>query len=330
MASDPAQLTGSRVSRTDLPTAEASTAWRGLRLAVRTNEKPQLRVELAPPQHLRIVQGSDTLLWAAIAARLRGVTWCRSGSWQPVIAPIAAQEARQRACLEGAAWWQSWSHWFVEHLEHSQSGPLSTGSWAIRPAAVSGADGQPRIAPSGVALDYVDHEPDVLSCVGTGGIDWFRSDEGLLPLIDLPTPDDGRVKAYRKRLREGEVTPVLTWWVSALACHVVLDGHFRLAAAMAEGVSPPLLTLTALRDPSHVTAGEVGQDWYEERRDHIYRTRGPGSRQAGAIERQVAAAQLRRQEQATTWGWPLPGGVPGWEQEVALRAPHWRGGKPGP
>ncbi|MYX98297.1 hypothetical protein GT045_26700 [Streptomyces sp. SID486] len=37
--------------------------------------------------------------------------------------------------------------------------------------------------------------------------------------------------------------PVLLWWASGLDCHLVLDGHARLAAAIAESLEPPLLQL---------------------------------------------------------------------------------------
>ncbi|MFF5725047.1 hypothetical protein [[Kitasatospora] papulosa] len=59
----------------------------------------------------------------------------------------------------------------------------------------------------------------------------------------MPGPGDSRVKAYRKQAREGTLPPVLMWWVSGLDCHLILDGHARLAAAIAESVEPPLLRL---------------------------------------------------------------------------------------
>jgi hypothetical protein len=59
----------------------------------------------------------------------------------------------------------------------------------------------------------------------------------------MPDPGDSRVKAYRKQIREGTLPPVLLWWVSGLDCHLILDGHARLAAAIAESVEPPLLQL---------------------------------------------------------------------------------------
>ncbi|MFE9446302.1 hypothetical protein ACFYO2_47135 [Streptomyces sp. NPDC006602] len=84
----------------------------------------------------------------------------------------------------------------------------------------------------------VDDHPD-------GYIDWFvhSSSWEVLPLRPMPDADDSRVKAFRKQAREGTLPPILLWWVSGLDCHLILDGHARLAAAIAESVEPPLLQL---------------------------------------------------------------------------------------
>lgn len=52
------------------------------------------------------------------------------------------------------------------------------------------------------------------------------------------------MKAYRRQYREGVLPPVLLWWVSGFNSPVVLDGHDRLTAALAEGGRPELLVLT--------------------------------------------------------------------------------------
>ncbi|MFJ4525927.1 hypothetical protein ACIP4Y_34195 [Streptomyces sp. NPDC088810] len=71
----------------------------------------------------------------------------------------------------------------------------------------------------------------------------------------MPDPGDGRVKAYRKQARDGTLPPVLLWWVSGLDCHLILDGHAQLAAAIAESVSPPLLHLHRTAPREDVAAG---------------------------------------------------------------------------
>jgi len=38
----------------------------------------------------------------------------------------------------------------------------------------------------------------------------------------------------------------LLWWISGLDCYVLMDGHDRLVAAVAEQVEPPMLALTSV------------------------------------------------------------------------------------
>ncbi|MFG2333996.1 hypothetical protein ACGFMM_30875 [Streptomyces sp. NPDC048604] len=100
-----------------------------------------------------------------------------------------------------------------------------------------------------------------------GYIDWFTHSGSweVLPLRPMPGPRDSRVKAYRKQAREGTLPPVLLWWVSGLDCHLVLDGHARLAAAIAEFIEPPLLQL-------HRTVPRDGLDARWRRAVAPYRT----------------------------------------------------------
>lgn len=301
----------------------AGTAWRGLLLDVRATDVPGLRVEAAPPHHLRVTQGRTPLLWAVVSADHCKVTWCRSGAWQPVVAPVRADQARRRSQLEDVEWWQSWAHWFVDRMESSSAGPLSNGTWALRPAALSGTKINYR-ASSHLSLETIGPDEGLVTQATEGELDWFRGDDALLPLHDLPSPDESRVKAYRKRVRDGSLTPVLSWWVSALDCHVVLDGHARLVAALAEEIEPPILALTAIREPAEVSPAATGESFYEERRDRIYAHGGAGTPHAAAIEQLVAEAQLRREEQAVTPGWPLSGGLTAWTNEVAQLAPNWQ------
>jgi hypothetical protein len=71
---------------------------------------------------------------------------------------------------------------------------------------------------------------------------------GVLPLRPLPTPDAPRVKTYRKHAREGTLAPVLLWWASFLDGWLLLDGHDRAAAALAEGMPPACVELVRVPD----------------------------------------------------------------------------------
>jgi hypothetical protein len=136
----------------------------------------------------------------------------------------------------------------------------------------------------------------------------------------MPDADDSRVKAYRKQAREGTLPPVLLWCVSGLDCHLILDGHARFAAAVAESVEPPLLQLhrTVPRDDL-ATRTEEAVGFYEDELARFAELRtihGPAVPDGAA----TAGPQLVRllhdlkTAEQPTWAWPLPGGEEQWRR----------------
>ena len=58
--------------------------------------------------------------------------------------------------------------------------------------------------------------------------------------------EDGRLKYWCKRARQNQLPPVLAYELLALSNRqLILDGHLRLAAALAEGQLPPLIVIQA-------------------------------------------------------------------------------------
>ncbi|MFG2111901.1 hypothetical protein ACGFRB_04560 [Streptomyces sp. NPDC048718] len=139
----------------------------------------------------------------------------------------------------------------------------------------------------------------------------------------MPAADDGRVKAYRKQARDGTLPPVLMWWVSGLDCGVILDGHARLAAAIAESVEPPLLQLIRTAPDDEVAEGTeraVGRYETEMARRAGLRVRhGDAVPDGAALLGPQLAHDLRELDTARrpSRAWPLEGG-----QERWLRIAH--------
>ncbi|GIJ79218.1 hypothetical protein SAMN05443287_102510 [Micromonospora phaseoli] len=52
----------------------------------------------------------------------------------------------------------------------------------------------------------------------------------------------------------------MLWWISGLDCYVVLDGHDRLVAAVAEAQEPPLLALSTVAGDRVAADTEVAVD----------------------------------------------------------------------
>ena len=69
-----------------------------------------------------------------------------------------------------------------------------------------------------------------------GSVQWLNWVPSGLKLITLHPVDPvaGRLKWWRKTAREGCLPPILLWFVASLDSYVVIDGHYRLQAAIDE------------------------------------------------------------------------------------------------
>ncbi|MDA5282188.1 hypothetical protein [Streptomyces sp. Isolate_45] len=284
--------------------------WVGLSLEVQDRHRPELSVLTAGPR-LLVSQLSRPVLLAVVEEPLRGVDFWRADGYRSFVPPLRADAGR---ALSGRP--DGWAHRFARHLGDSPGSPLHDGRWLLscesplqrgRHAATSHAEHWSSM--------LVEGHPD-------GYVDWFFHSVSweILPLRPMPGPGDSRVKAYRKQAREGTLPPVLLWWVSGLDCHLILDGHARLAAAIAESVEPPLLQLhrTVPRDDLAARVDDaVGAYEYElARHAELRAVHGPtvpdGAATAGPrLGRRLQ--DLKTVEQPT-WAWPLPGGEGEWRR----------------
>ncbi|MFE5208904.1 hypothetical protein [Streptomyces sp. NPDC056600] len=285
--------------------------WTGLALEAEGRPRPGLCL-FAGDGRMLLTQETRPVLLAAVSGDHCEVRFWRTDAYRSVLPPWRADTARD---LAGRP--DRWAHRFAEGLAATPGGPLHDGRWLLTPQGPPHWNRGSRPPTEYWGEMIVEGHPD-------GSVDWFsfHGDWTLLPLRPMPGEDDARVKAYRKQAREGVLPPVLLWWVSGLYCHVVLDGHARLAAALAESVDPPLLHLVRTAPGDEVVAGtRRAVEWYEAElaRFAALRVRhgdvvpdGAGS--AGP----VLARRLEELRTATrpTWAWPLPGGTEGWRRVV--------------
>ncbi|MFE3772627.1 hypothetical protein [Streptomyces sp. NPDC059122] len=310
---------------TSLPRAVRGVRWDGLALAVDGPDRPPLRWETAEGRRLLLRQGGRTVLLARQRVTHHGVHYARTGRYASPLPPLRAATARARRAAAGDdedAWAARWAHHFAAALRASPVGPLHEGDWRLSPGM------GPRAVDAYWAT-LARHDPD------RGHLTWFgygdpaEDQRDVLPLRPLAAPDAARVKAYRRQFREGVLPPVLLWAVSGLNAHVVLDGHDRLAAALAEGGRPRILRLG--RAPAGGPVPPGGPHLlraYEERAACLERARTAGdplapTRIATAGRRLDAELRALSDGFGLTRGWPLPGGAPAWEASARRHAPGW-------
>ncbi len=180
------------------------------------------------------------LLW------LRVNLWWDTLSWARDVQTIASPIEPIRADLVRAMgrhgpssppWWQAWARWFARALADSATSPLYEGTWWLVPDGV----------PAPMALSYVAPLSQPLCEPMLGRCGGARVHGGeLVPVRPLSDPDSSRVRAWSKLLREELAPPILAIWCSLTQCYLVLDGHDRLAASLAQDRPLAVLRLVAL------------------------------------------------------------------------------------
>jgi hypothetical protein len=216
-----------------------------------------------------------------------------------------------------------------EQLRDDRISPLHAGAWTLHdfawPAAASPGEGA-RL--SWLRADLVRYGSE-----GTATFDYESSISGsagvpLVPTHHLSEPDEPRVKAMRRLVREGVLPPVLLWSVTGFVGYVILDGHDRLVAAMAEDAMPSFVVISRtdragseLRDQADAARYEATMRQLDlaARRggdpDGIARARSGASREL--------ARRLETQGQDPTWSWPIDGGAPAWNKSASQVSAQW-------
>ncbi|MGW4569031.1 hypothetical protein ACWEN3_44105, partial [Streptomyces sp. NPDC004561] len=159
---------------------------------------PRLRFETAADGRLLLRQGERPLL---LGRSVAGSAPCcpelflhRLDGYRSPLPPPRAALLRSSV---------NWPHEYARRLEAADGTPLAAGRWEL--ALRTGF-------PPGIwDEDLVREWPGGRLGLYCGG-GWH----GVVPLRPLSPPHDGRVKAYRKHVREGTAAPVLLWWVTFL------------------------------------------------------------------------------------------------------------------
>ncbi|MBT2441359.1 hypothetical protein J7E93_14800 [Streptomyces sp. ISL-36] len=280
-------------------------------LDVRDRPVPGLCLRTAG-NRLILAQGDDALLLAIVERYDKGVAFYRTARPRPLLPPLRAADARAYADRP-----ERWGHRIAALLTADPDGPLHDGRWVL--TSETGPQwNRHGLGPTAYWSELlVEGHPD-------GYIDWwfhYGSSE-LFPLRPLPGAGDARVKAYRGQARAGILPPVLLWWVSGLDCHVLLDGHARLAAALAEDVEPPFLVLrrTVPHDDRERGEAEAAAAYAAELDRHraLRDRHGPGVPDGAESAGRTLVRRLEelRSGERPTWAWPLPGGEHAWHRIV--------------
>lgn len=264
--------------------------------------RPPVHLQAAMGGYLRLVGPDGPLVWGK--GDSYGVEIVRApGARLHVIPPIRADQADQAPGVSGSPEFDGWwTRWFAERLRESPATPLAPGRRALL------APGNP-LATIWRLDELLDELRDQR---GDFELDWDHP--ALLLVRELSDAGDGRVKMWRKRVRDRTLPPVLVWWCRGLFTSVVLDGHDRVHAALLEDTLPDVIVLA---DVTPRASDALEQD----RQEALDLATTVGSRSVAGLAAATNTVLGADWDPRVAWrrgtpGFPLEGGVSRWQDEV--------------
>lgn len=273
-----------------------SNSWYGLAVEVtssteRASRQPPCRLETGPNQRIQLMQGSTPLLWATLLDDYAGVHLLRSHADAPHAVPpdalssatieqIRARPAPERLSL--------WSRHFAQTLAHSPQTFMHPGLWLI--AGVQPQNQGWQFTGEALSGKQMLAWPltGVREALNDSPVDfvdwWFRSGRDVFSLRRKAPADDGRLKWWRKKAREGSLPPILLWYTTCMNAYVIADGHLRLQAALLEDRPPEFLVVSSAREIHWATDPVSQQHFMESLNRKMAHSRG----QAPSVERMNA------------------------------------------
>ena len=240
--------------------------WSGLGVDVKRPcaAKPPLRLLSGDNRRMQLVLEDQTLLWGTLSCCYYGVWLIRNTLLEQLpltlVEAIDSATVEQHMQLEPSLRLKAWSRFFIEQLLHQQPDFLYPGYWLVRGLwhqplkLIQRQWSQTQRWNFVGGQDALSHLPEwsirgdnLLSNQEPGAPRWVELWEGGGAVVGLHAVDPfaGRLKWWRKKAREGSLPPILLWYVSGLNAYLILDGHYRLQAALDEQVAPQFLVLSS-------------------------------------------------------------------------------------
>lgn len=252
--------------------------WQGLTLTVREDSRAGQAVEILSGHHGRMALTlyGETLFWAAMLKD-------HSGAWvvlntdyagrRDLLPPVTSEDVEfiKRKPQENRT--GEWCRYFARQLMNAPVPLLSPRRWLLRPMSAARCTApysrQQPVSVKDWRFDspessgnfgcqwclYGDDFPDLVNPNRVTLVDWWWGGNLLLGRYPLQ-PAAGRLKWWRKKCREGTLPPILVWYIAGLGSYVILDGHYRLQAAIEEGMPPDFLVLSELNERELSSAPE--------------------------------------------------------------------------
>lgn len=242
--------------------------WQGLKLFVKeSTTSPALEMVSGHHGRMALMCDKEPLFWASMLKD-------HSGAWlifnaehhaqQGLLPHVTSRDVEEagRITQFKSAWW---CRYFAERLLSGSTPFLASRNWLLRPMTFV-PPSAPRALNAHTPLEkwrfhspvnhrsygfdwslYGEDIPDLSNLNRITLVDWWWRGYLLSGRYDID-PQQGRMKWWRKKSREGTLPPVLVWFIAGLGSYVILDGHYRLQAAIEEGIPPEFIVLSEFEE----------------------------------------------------------------------------------
>lgn len=144
-----------------------------------------------------------------------------------------------------------WRDFFLKRLSQSPTSFIYNGLWQINTLPVKSkslgkwffGDSYKKYSKS--VNSYITFDPQQIFKENPSYIAWEGDSNNLIPLKAV-NPEDSRLKWWHKKILEDRLPPILVWYISGLCAYVIIDGHYRLYAAIKNNYQPNFIVIKSL------------------------------------------------------------------------------------
>jgi hypothetical protein len=227
-----------------------SDLWTGLRLEVNQGISGEYQLESGINCRFKLHRKENPILWGTFGSEYWGV-WILNNKvdWELKDMPVKPINSATIEESKNADYYKFWSRFFAKQLSNESQSILSSGLWTI----TIGASFENRMDNT---LEFINDIDNAFDKENPRWVEWDIGRCGsIVALKNEPNEENGRVKWFRKLVREESCPPVLVWYLSCIDGYVILDGHSRLKSFQLESVPAKFLVLNSIieeeirRDP---------------------------------------------------------------------------------
>ena len=194
--------------------------WEALEIKFTNPVVPAIRLLSGNNMRMKLVKDDQTLFWATISKDFWDISVIRTfEETARSIGNISSHEIEKRKDLTPEEKYKSWSRYFTEELIKNDNHFLYNSLWILKGYKTNTRSLQ-------YSCIYI--EEDNSAIIHTGEWDWS------LLFSRQVDKDSGRMKWWRKKARENSLPPVLAWFIPSIGDYWIIDGNYRLQAALLE------------------------------------------------------------------------------------------------